>query len=259
VDIVEPPSGFGAPTTPPVATPGRRPAAPRPPVRRPRSDQSILGALRLGGLTRDEWIGVAAVLLSLLIAISAAAQDGSTRPVADPATEQPAPSVPAAPGPPAAAATSGTGCTITDPTGTGGCVTPTTAHALDQIAKAFGGYRKGPVIRSAGCWDKHAWNPSSDHPKGKGCDFFFGKAGVRAAGDELARGWQLAQWLRDNAGPLDVRYVIWQGRIWTDGHGDSGGWGKKYGGGRKKGGGSVYDPEDATGGHYDHVHVSFDR
>lgn len=161
----------------------------------------------------------------------------------------------AAPPPTVAGAPSGftggpTGCVVDDPTTTG-CLTAATAHTLAEIDKQFGGYRKGPKILSAGCWDAHAWNPTSDHPKGRACDFFFGKAGAFPAGAELAHGWELANWLRNNAGPLRISYVIWQGRIWQAGRGDSGGWGAKYSGG------GIYNAEDATGGHYDHVHVSF--
>jgi hypothetical protein len=142
------------------------------------------------------------------------------------------------------------GCVVPDPT-TKGCLTAATAHALEQIDQQFGGYRKGPKILSAGCWDAHAWNPTSDHPKGRACDFFFGKAGAFAAGAELDHGWELARWLRSNAAALRVSYVIWQGRIWTAGRGDNGGWGTKYTGG------GIYDMRSATGSHSDHVHASF--
>jgi hypothetical protein len=48
--------------------------------------------------------------------------------------------------------------------------------------------------------------------------------------------------------------VIWQGRIWYRGGSDAGDeWGRPYNGG------GVYDPTDATGGHFDHVHVSVRR
>jgi hypothetical protein len=141
------------------------------------------------------------------------------------------------------------GCTKPDPT-TKGCLTPATRHALDQIYAAFG--KPGPTapIHSASCWDKHAWNPTSDHPKGRACDLFPGRGGVFAAGPELAAGWRLANWLRANAEPLQVKYVIWQGRIWEPGKPDDGGWGRRYTGG------GIYDPTDVTGGHFDHVHVS---
>jgi hypothetical protein len=129
---------------------------------------------------------------------------------------------------------------VDDPTSRGQ-ITATTAHGLEEIRAKF-----GPVLRGASCWDKHAWNPKSDHPKGKACDVYTSPAGKFASGDGLAHGNELAAWLRQNAGPLGVAYVIWQGRIWSPQKGD-----------RAYGGGGVYDPTDATGGHFDHIHVSF--
>ncbi len=147
------------------------------------------------------------------------------------------------------------GCTVKDPT-TSGCLTPTTAHALAEIGRIFGGYRRGPVIGSVGCWDKHQWNPTSDHPLGKACDFFPTGASVGkfAAGAGLANGWALANWARANAAALGVHYVIWQGRIWDSVErtgDDPGAWGRSYEGG------GVYNAASATGGHFDHVHISF--
>lgn len=197
---------------------------------------------RSSGSSANAWLGYAAAAgigLALL---------GGTGAVASPAAPASAPTV-GAPGVAAAYTGVATGCVLRDPT-TSGCVTGATEHALAEIDRQFGGYRKGPKLLSAGCWDLHAWNPTSDHPKGKGCDFFVIKAGVFPAGDQLAHGWELANWLRANAGPLRVSYVIWQGRIWTSGRGDNGGWGSKYTGG------GIYNARDATGGHYDHVHVS---
>jgi hypothetical protein len=142
-----------------------------------------------------------------------------------------------------------TGCTRPDPTSRG-CLTGATEHGLDAVEDVFGA-PEGPVIRSAGCWDKHAWNPRSDHSKGRACDLFATTAGRFAAGADLADGWRVADWLRDHADALEVRYVIWQGRYWDPGVADGNGWGRRYTGG------GVYDVRDATGGHYDHVHVSF--
>ncbi|MCW0214568.1 MAG: hypothetical protein OJJ54_14510 [Pseudonocardia sp.] len=144
------------------------------------------------------------------------------------------------------------GCIADDPT-TAGCLTPAARALHDRTTAEF-----GPVLRSSSCWSEHAWNPSSDHPQGRACDFFPGRYGEFAAGAELDAGWAMANWLRDNAADLDVRYVIWQGRIWyrsgfRAGSTDRDGWGRPYDGG------GVYDPEDATGGHFDHVHVSVRR
>lgn len=141
------------------------------------------------------------------------------------------------------------GCTEPDPTSRG-CLTPATRHALDQIYAVFGQPGPSAPIHSVGCWDKHAWNPSSDHSKGKACDLFPGRGGHFATGPELAAGWRLADWLRANAEPLKVKYVIWQGRFWAPGTPDNDGWGRPYTGG------GIYDPRDVTGGHFDHVHVS---
>ncbi|WP_328541225.1 hypothetical protein OHT17_50555 [Streptomyces sp. NBC_00371] len=67
----------------------------------------------------------------------------------------------------------------------------------------------------------------------------------------LTQGWALAAWLRKNAGALDVQYVIWQGRIWSINHShDEGGWGRPYDHG-------LNNPHTVTGGHYDHVHVTY--
>ena len=52
---------------------------------------------------------------------------------------------------------------------------------------------------------------------------------------------------------LNVKYVIWQGRIWSPNTSDVNGWGRPYTGG------GMYDPVDATGGHWDHVHLSLDQ
>ena len=179
------------------------------------------------------------------------APPGPTRPSA---TARAAPGRTPPPGPvlldPAAWTGGATGCRLPDPTG-GRCLTGATRHGLDVADAAFGGWRGGPTIRSAGCWDRHAWNPSSDHPQGRACDLFATRAGRFADGAELADGWRVAQWFRGHAGPLHVKYVIWQGRFWAPSVRDQDGWGKRYSGA------GVYDVRDATGGHYDHVHVSF--
>jgi hypothetical protein len=107
------------------------------------------------------------------------------------------------------------GCSVQDPTGTGGCVTPAMAWLLTEASAAF-----GPLPTS--CWDEHAWNPDSDHPRGKGCDTTFGALGRRPGPADEARGWAYAEWLRANAQPLRVSYVIWAGHIWSTARSDGG-------------------------------------
>ncbi len=144
-------------------------------------------------------------------------------------------------------------CSEDDPT-TSGCLTPTALRVHDAAVARFGEPRAGEPVRAITCWSEHAWNPGSDHPAGRACDFFPTRSGTFPEGDELRTGWDVANWLRDNADELGVRYVIWQGRIWYRGSSDSDdGWGRPYNGG------GVYDPTDATGGHFDHVHVSVRR
>lgn len=154
---------------------------------------------------------------------------------------------------PAAAWTGGkTSCRPPDPTREDGCLTGATRHGLDAAEAVFGGLDGGPVISKTGCWDEHAWNPSSDHPKGRACDLFPGTAGTFPKGADLDEGWEIARWFEANAAPLKVEYLIWQGRYWDPTvKGDGSGWGRRYTGG------GVYDTKDPTGGHYDHVHISF--
>jgi hypothetical protein len=151
---------------------------------------------------------------------------------------------------PAAFPGSSTGCTQPDPTSSG-CLTAATRHGLAAEVAAFGDVRGGPTISRAGCWDAHAWNPGSDHAKGRACDLFPDRPGAVALGQALARGWRVANWYRTNAAALHVRYLIWQGRYWDPHIVDQSGWGERYDGG------GVYDVTDPTGGHYDHLHVSF--
>lgn len=151
--------------------------------------------------------------------------------------------------PPAPSTGTGTGCTEPDPT-TRGCLTPATLHALNEVVKAFGPPRPGSPIRAVTCWDRHAWNPTSDHPKGRACDLFPTRAGEFPQGQDLVNGWRLATWLRTHAHALHITYLIWQGRFWSPDTPDDNGWGTPYTGG------GIYNPHDATGGHYDHIHLS---
>lgn len=142
-----------------------------------------------------------------------------------------------------------TGCSQPDPT-TGGCLTPATLHTFEATIAAFGAPGKTSSIHSVTCWDPHPQNPRSDHPKGRACDFFPTTAGTFPAGIELENGWRIAGWLRANASALQVKYLIWQGRYWDPSTRDQDGWGVPYNGG------GIYNPRDATGGHFDHIHLS---
>lgn len=127
---------------------------------------------------------------------------------------------------------------VPDPTGTGGLLTPRMAAWVQAARTAL----QNP---SMSCWDAHVWNPTSDHPKGRACDVFVG-GDARKSPAQRAKGDGYANWTISTAGKTGVRYVIWYGKIWSA---RTGQW-------RAYNGGGVYNPTDATGGHYDHVHVS---
>jgi hypothetical protein len=100
-------------------------------------------------------------------------------------------------------------------------------------------------VGSISCWDAHEWNPTSDHPKGKACDLMVGGDARKSPG-QRALGTRIANWSIRTAPQTGVHYVIWYGQIWTA---RTGRWSPYNGGG-------IYDPTDATGGHFNHVHVS---
>ena len=148
---------------------------------------------------------------------------------------------PLGPGPPADLLPQGVGtgrCTISDPTGTGGCVTPRTAHLVVQIQRTFGTV---PIW----CWAPRPGNPTSDHPRGRACDITYGAIGRFPTATERAEGWAMANWLVANAAPLELAYIIWDGRIYSP----TSGW-------RPYTGGGIYNPNHPTGGHFDHIHIS---
>ena len=131
----------------------------------------------------------------------------------------------------------GGGCTVADPTGTGGCVTPRTAHLVGQLQTAHGSL---PMW----CFAPRPGNPTSDHPQGRACDITFGAIGRHPTATERTHGWHVANWLTTNAHPLHLDYIIWDGLIWTGTD-----WRGYHGGG-------IYNPDSPTGGHYDHIHIS---
>lgn len=132
---------------------------------------------------------------------------------------------------------------VDDPTSSGR-ITRRTLHLYTEVNRAFGGRWPWGI----GCWDPHPWNPTSDHPRGKACDFTVGRIGAQPAPADRAVGWQLAHWLQAYALMLDISYVIWDRRIWSVARAREG-W-------RPYTGGGVYDVGTPTGSHSDHLHCS---
>jgi hypothetical protein len=97
------------------------------------------------------------------------------------------------------------------------------------------------------CWvgDYRSYESStSNHNTGNALDCTISNAiGSYPSAAQKEQGWKLARWLQKHASKLDVRYVIWQGKIWSVARADEG-W-RNYTAG-----------SGVTGGHYDHVHVS---
>ncbi|MGP5390302.1 M23 family metallopeptidase [Glutamicibacter arilaitensis] len=129
---------------------------------------------------------------------------------------------------------------VDDPT-SDGQITARMLHLHDQALAAF-------PDTSWACYSPRP-GTKSEHPLGRACDITFGNAiGQRPAPDQLEAGWDVTNWMKDNADVLGVEYLIWQGKIWAAGRDDEG-W-------RDYGGGGMHDPSDITGGHYDHLHVT---
>lgn len=124
------------------------------------------------------------------------------------------------------------GCSIDDPTGTGGCLTPRMYHALNEARLA--GFQ-----HYVSCWRTGDWG---EHPQGRACDFAAdpNNFGAVAVGDARDYGNRLAAWSVNNADALGVLYVIWFRQIWFPGTG----WRAYSGGG------------DPASEHTNHVHLS---
>jgi hypothetical protein len=124
------------------------------------------------------------------------------------------------------------GCSIDDPTGTGGCVSPRMFHTLNEA-------RLAGFLHYTSCWRVGTWG---EHPSGRACDFAaspynFGNA---ATGDDKTYGDNLATWAVKNAEALGIMYVIWYRQVWFAGSG----W-RQYSG--------YGDPSSE---HTNHVHIS---
>jgi hypothetical protein len=124
------------------------------------------------------------------------------------------------------------GCVVRpDPTTGKGCLTPRTAHLVEQAA--------ANAERKPGCF-----RPSGpgEHPKGRACDWMMTSGGA-ATGAQKAHGDAFAAWAVANADRLGLMYVIWYRQVWSPGkgwHAYSNPWGG----------------DDPSGWHTNHVHIS---
>jgi hypothetical protein len=102
-------------------------------------------------------------------------------------------------------------CSVKDPTGTGGCITPRLLHAYNEA-------RRAKFTKFTKCWRTQSWG---EHPKGRACDFSVHSGGFSgtATGNDRVYGDKLASFFIKNARALGVLYVIWYRKIWLPGVG----------------------------------------
>jgi peptidoglycan hydrolase CwlO-like protein len=109
-------------------------------------------------------------------------------------------------------------------------LTPTAKRVYGLVERIFD-------VHSIGGWRPYGSVPGSDHPYGRAIDVM--------TWSNRSLGWRIANWAVANAYALDVKYVIFNGRIWT----------------RSRGWHGYRHPSDPcncnpTLRHDDHVHIS---
>ncbi|GAA3149823.1 hypothetical protein GCM10010466_46100 [Planomonospora alba] len=178
--------------------------------------------------------------------------------LADARAQQPggtaaAPAVPAAPAAPAAPAVSASGAASApasagtaaarEPSkvlGGGDRITGTLRAAIEEVDRRFGGFS------AIGAWRADGGVPGSDHPTGKAADFMITSGGKMPSAARLKEGWEIANYLKDNADRLGVKYVIFAQHIWNPSRAGEG-WRL------------MEDRGGVTANHFDHVHLSVER
>ena len=109
-------------------------------------------------------------------------------------------------------------------------LTPATKRVYGLVERIFD-------VHSIGGWRPYGSVPGSDHPRGRAIDVM--------TWSNRSLGWRIANWAVANAYALDIKYVIFNGRIWT----------------RSRGWHGYRHPSDPcncnpTLRHDDHVHIS---
>ncbi|GGL47452.1 hypothetical protein [Planomonospora parontospora] len=142
------------------------------------------------------------------------------------------------------AVTSGGGVTAThQPSkvlGGGSRITSTMREAIEEVDAKFGKFS------AIGAWRADGGMPGSDHPTGKAADFMITSGGKMPSAARLKEGWEIANYLKDNADRLGVKYVIFAQHIWNPSRAGEG-WRL------------MEDRGGVTANHFDHVHLSVAR
>ncbi|WP_449064839.1 hypothetical protein [Planomonospora algeriensis] len=124
--------------------------------------------------------------------------------------------------------------------GGGSRITPTMRKAIEEVDAKFGKFS------AIGAWRADGGMPGSDHPTGKAADFMITSGGKMPSSARLKEGWEIANYLKDNADRLGVKYVIFAQHIWNPSRASEG-WRL------------MEDRGGATANHFDHVHLSVAR
>jgi hypothetical protein len=126
---------------------------------------------------------------------------------------------------------------VSDPTGTGGKITPRLNHALNETIR-LGWKWHVSCYRSGGPYE---------HPKGRACDWATQQSGFggNAGGSNKTYGDRLASFYVKNAKALGVMYVVWYCTIWIYGSG----WRRYNSTGSRCG-------DSPSNDHTNHVHLS---
>lgn len=119
-------------------------------------------------------------------------------------------------------------------------ITPRTEQMRDLGIEIFG---RGSEVGGVGCYRAVGGWVVGEHPKGRACDFMVDGNGSMPSEDQVERGWDIANWARDNADDLGVMYVIYRQQIWDVRRGDTD-WRP------------MSDRGSITENHFDHVHIS---
>lgn len=119
-------------------------------------------------------------------------------------------------------------------------ITPRTEQMRDLVIEEFG---RGNDVGGVGCFREAGGWVVGEHPKGRACDFMLNDNGQTPSQDQIDRGWEIAEWARDNAEDLGIMYVIYRKQIWDVRRGDAGWRG-------------MADRGSITENHFDHVHIS---
>ncbi|KAF2257897.1 hypothetical protein CC78DRAFT_563255 [Lojkania enalia] len=122
----------------------------------------------------------------------------------------------------------------------GGCKQVSVDGAKKVVAAFPGRVREIGCTRACAC----NANPTSDHCCGKAVDLMCSDAG----GTPTISGRQIAEWVMNNRGSLNLKYVIWGQRIWNPSIDGVKSWTSWRG---------MEDRGDVTQNHWDHVHISF--